>query len=179
MFDTINTSIATLSAMITPAVLISACGSVAISTSNRLGRVVDRVRTLSEIFEGLTKKNDESELSQARREMFYDQLNKLTSRASLLQRSLTMIYLAIAIFIATSVSIGIFSIWFNRFGSVSVVLGLTGALFLLYGSVLLIFEARLAVDSTYREMNHLRLEIDGHYNRMNGSQENDSEKLLI
>jgi len=40
-----------LTAMITPAVLISACGSMILSTSSRLGRVVDRVRPLSEKLE--------------------------------------------------------------------------------------------------------------------------------
>ena len=36
-----------LSAMITPAVLISACGTLIMSTSLRLARIVDRVRELS------------------------------------------------------------------------------------------------------------------------------------
>ena len=36
-----------LGAMITPAVLISASGTLVLSTSNRLSRVVDRVRVLS------------------------------------------------------------------------------------------------------------------------------------
>jgi hypothetical protein len=40
--------VAVLTAMITPAVLISACGSMILSTSSRLGRVVDRVRSLSD-----------------------------------------------------------------------------------------------------------------------------------
>ncbi len=44
-------AIAVLTAMITPAVLISACGSMILSTSARLGRVVDRVRALSERLE--------------------------------------------------------------------------------------------------------------------------------
>ena len=41
-------ALAILTAMITPAVLISACGALIFSTSTRLGRVVDRVRMLSE-----------------------------------------------------------------------------------------------------------------------------------
>ena len=42
-----------LGAMITPAVLISACGALILSTSVRLGRVVDRVRALADRFEVL------------------------------------------------------------------------------------------------------------------------------
>ncbi|MBL0332872.1 MAG: DUF2721 domain-containing protein [Chlorobi bacterium] len=33
-----------LTSMLTPAILISACGTLILSTSSRLGRVVDRVR---------------------------------------------------------------------------------------------------------------------------------------
>jgi len=49
-----NSAIAVLTAMITPAVLISACGSMILSTSSRLGRVVDRVRGLSDKWESMT-----------------------------------------------------------------------------------------------------------------------------
>ena len=43
-----------LSAMITPAVLISASGMLSLATTNRMGRVVDRIRDLSELSELLT-----------------------------------------------------------------------------------------------------------------------------
>lgn len=42
----INSVIEFLTAMVTPALLISATGSLVLSTSTRLGRVVDRVRAL-------------------------------------------------------------------------------------------------------------------------------------
>ena len=43
-------ALAVLTAMITPAVLISACGALIFSTATRLGRVIDRVRFLSTRF---------------------------------------------------------------------------------------------------------------------------------
>lgn len=43
--------------MITPAVLISACAALILSTSTRLGRVVDRVRALSDRFEEMAHKD--------------------------------------------------------------------------------------------------------------------------
>ena len=46
-------ALAVLTAMITPAVLISACGALIFSTSTRLGRVIDRTRILSERFQEL------------------------------------------------------------------------------------------------------------------------------
>ncbi|MCV4614792.1 DUF2721 domain-containing protein, partial [Escherichia coli] len=44
--ENLNSTIEFLTAMITPALLISATGSLVLSTSTRLGRVVDRVREL-------------------------------------------------------------------------------------------------------------------------------------
>jgi hypothetical protein len=51
--DALSSALAVLTAMITPAVLISACGTMLLSTSTRLGRVVDRVRSLSDRLEEL------------------------------------------------------------------------------------------------------------------------------
>ncbi len=88
-----NSAIAVLTAMITPAVLISACGSMILSTSSRLGRVVDRVRTLSDRWEGMT--DDERQTAEATEEqaVLFEQLDKLTSRARILQRSMVTFYL--------------------------------------------------------------------------------------
>src|SRR5262252_5485580 len=49
--DRVNTPdpMTLLSAMITPAVLISACGTLILSTSTRLARIMDRVRELGTI----------------------------------------------------------------------------------------------------------------------------------
>jgi Protein of unknown function (DUF2721) len=57
--DPMSSAVAVLTAMITPAVLISACGSMILSTSSRLGRVVDRVRALSDKLEKLALKRAE------------------------------------------------------------------------------------------------------------------------
>ena len=53
--NNLSTALAILSAMITPAVLISACGQLIISTSARLGRVIDRTRKVLSRFEELEK----------------------------------------------------------------------------------------------------------------------------
>lgn len=138
--------------MITPAVLISAAGSMILSTSTRLGRVVDRVRSLSDRLQSLTDGDTRTDLIDEKREMIFDQLDKLTSRSRLLQRALTTFYLAVGIFVATSVALGVVSFFGARFAFIPVVLGLIGALFLFYGSMLLVFEARLALSTTHAEM---------------------------
>ena len=149
-----ESAIAVLTAMITPAVLISACGSMILSTSGRLGRVVDRVRALSDRLETLPERNDSS--SHERQEIIFLQLDKLTSRARILQRSMVTFYLALGMFVATSVAIGVVAIVNRpRYNIIPVVIGLIGALFLSYGSMLLIFEARLALSTIHVEMDFI------------------------
>lgn len=150
----ISSAIAVLTAMITPAVLISACGSMILSTSARLGRVVDRVRALSDRLEELAQTPQDETSSRERQRIIFAQLDKLTSRARILQRSMVSFYLALGMFVATSVAIGIVAIWV-RYTLLPVILGLGGACFLFYGSMLLIFEARLALSTIHAEMDFI------------------------
>ncbi|HYN23544.1 MAG TPA: DUF2721 domain-containing protein, partial [Pyrinomonadaceae bacterium] len=64
--DSMSSAIAVLTAMITPAVLISACGSMILSTSGRLGRVVDRVRALSDRLEEIAEKPGDTQVARER-----------------------------------------------------------------------------------------------------------------
>jgi hypothetical protein len=154
--DALTSSLAVLTAMITPAVLISASGTMILSTSTRLARVTDRVRSLSDRLQELASGQASDEFHEERRVMLYDQLDKLTSRSRLLQRALTTFYVAVGVFVATSVAIGIASFASGpRFAVVPVALGLIGAFFLFYGSMLLIFEARLALSTTHAEMDFI------------------------
>ena len=153
--DQLSSAVQVLSAMITPAVLISACGMLVLSTSNRLTHVVVRVRDLSDRFERLAEIEDPKRQSE-KRSMIIGQLELLTGRARLLQRSLTALYSAIGIFVLTTFDIGIVATSpSHRFGYAAVILGLLGTAFLCYSSMLLIVEARHAFDSTKREMDFL------------------------
>ncbi|HEX8495036.1 MAG TPA: DUF2721 domain-containing protein [Pyrinomonadaceae bacterium] len=153
--DALSSSLAVLSAMITPAVLISACGTMILSTSTRLGRVVDRVRSLSDRLEELAHAGEVLELFDERRAVIYTQLDKLTSRARILQRCMVTFYWALGIFVATSVAIGIVAASGARYHFIPVVMGLIGACFLFYGSILLISEARLALGTIHLEMDFI------------------------
>jgi Protein of unknown function (DUF2721) len=148
-----------LTTMITPAVLISACGALILSTSVRLGRVVDRVRALSDRFEELAQKRAEDVvLFEERLELTFTQLDWLTSRARYLQRSMTTFYIALGLFVATTVSIGFVGITGQiggQFNWVPVALGMIGAALLFFGTILLGFEATLALRSVHSEMDFL------------------------
>ena len=129
--EPLSSALAVLTAMITPAVLISACGALIFSTSTRLGRVVDRGRSLSDRFEELAADNCQLALIEERRDVIFTLLDKLTSRARILQRGMTVFYIALSLFVATSVAIGLVAIGGSRFSAVPLALGHAGAWVLL------------------------------------------------
>jgi hypothetical protein len=154
--EALTSALAVLTAMITPAVLISACGALILSTSARLGRVVDRVRTLIDRFEEMSQSDQEVQLFEERRVMIFEMLDRLTDRARLLQRGMTVFYFALGAFVLTSVAIGLVTaVGGTGFAWLAVALGLLGSSGLFYGSVLLIFEARLALSTINAEMDFI------------------------
>ena len=127
-----------------------------LSTSTRLGRVVDRVRSLSDRLEEMNETNSDGRVYTERQALIFQQLDKLTSRARILQRCMVTFYLSLGMFVATSVAIGIVPFTGNpRYNMLPVALGLMGATFLFYGSVLLILEARLALSTIHAEMDFI------------------------
>lgn len=117
---------------------------------------MDRVRALSDRLEEMSAKGGETELAKERQAVIFAQLDKLTSRARILQRSMVTFYMALGMFVATSVAIGVVAIADKpRYNLVPVVIGLIGACFLFYGSMLLIFEARLALSTIHAEMDFI------------------------
>jgi hypothetical protein len=139
-----------LSAMITPAVLISACGTLLFSTAARLGRVVDRARVLLALMEriaaGETKEFPEEHRPHAER-----QLATNAVRGRLIQAAVTSFYVALALFVTTMLSIGLLLLA-PRLLWLPSALGVAGVVVLLYGSVQLVRETRLAIHSVDDEM---------------------------
>ena len=153
-------SLEVLSAMITPAVLISASGTLVLSTSNRLSRVVDRVRTIAR--DAAAVQRDANATGAAgQRESIVRQVRALTERVTFLRTALSVLYAAIGMFIATSIAVGIVSALGVEAGWLPVALALTGAGALLYASALLVREARLAVITTLEETAALEASISG------------------
>lgn len=139
-----------LSAMITPAVLISACGTLVISTSARLARIVDRTRELSRLIEEFYK-SDAMDFRDERRAEFERQLAIHARRSQLVQRSLTSYYVALSLFVAATVAVG-FTAVFKLAAWLPNLLGIVGTLFLFYGCLMLMAETRLALRSVKTEM---------------------------
>src|SRR4051812_49574275 len=71
---------ATLSAMITPAIFLTANGSLIISTSNRMSRVVDRIRVLNDLGDRLGRGVTDLDYTSERLTHVQDQLRRLLWR---------------------------------------------------------------------------------------------------
>jgi hypothetical protein len=151
-----------LTAMITPALLISACGAFILSTSNRLGRIIDRVRRLSDRMDELVREQGTLALLEERLAMLHSQTGLLSRRAVLLQRGLMLLYVAAGIFVASSVTLGMGALTGLPPGWVPVLLALVGAGVLLTGCITLILEARQQLVSLHDEMGFLRKVVEHH-----------------
>jgi hypothetical protein len=169
-----QTSFGVLSAMFTPAVLISACGTLIFSTSTRLARVVDRVRELSRLIEQFSR--DENVDFPEERHIEVDrQIAIHARRVQFIQRSLTSFYVSLSMFVAATVAIGFVAV-FNRAAWVPNTLGIVGTVFLFYGCITLIAETRLALRSVKSEMEFtlmLRAKYQERRDRMLSVAEND------
>lgn len=151
--NALNSTIEFLTAMVTPALLISATGSLVLSTSTRLGRVVDRVRHLEERLSLVIVTEDRSTipLYEKRVEVIVDLLDKVTSRSRILQRALAAFYYGIGMFVLTSVTIAI-AAFFNAYRWVPIPVGIVGIMFLFWGSFLMLRETRMATATVNAEM---------------------------
>jgi hypothetical protein len=144
--------------MITPAVLISACGTLIMSTSNRLTRAADRMRNLADRTRELAHApagSPPDAFAEAERKLILAQLPKLMRRVYLIHRGLAAFYLAVGLFVLSSLLIGS-----SRLGlgaeNVAVGFGLAGVLVLFIGAALLTVEAQLSLEVNQKEMEFIR-----------------------
>lgn len=139
---------AVLSLIVAPAILTNASSVLVMSTSNRLARAVDRARELSKQLETMTDLGS----SEAQRRL--KELTAAEKRALLLLRGLRSFYMALGGF-ALAALISLLGAVLDPIGAVRTVQGLeiagvlaglwaVGAL--VYGSVLLLRDTRLAVE---------------------------------
>src|SRR6187551_2571946 len=89
----------TLSAMMTPALFMTATGSLIISTSNRMSRIVDRIRVQIELADRLDRGVTDVDFPEARRDRAAEELRTLEWRSGLVRRALTLLYVALCSFV--------------------------------------------------------------------------------
>ena len=148
--STLSGTLTILSAMFTPAVLVSACGSLILTTSQRLSRSLDRQREVAGQLRQMPQPPDAAEHTHLTAQLFF-----AARRAQVLQQVMTGLHLALGIFIASIFTIGIFELVNNSASWIIALLSVIGTMLLLYASVLLIKESRLAVSDVAEETKYL------------------------
>lgn len=149
----LSSTIGFLTAMITPALLISASGTLVLTTSTRLGRVIDRSRELETRLNELITTKDKAEipLYTRRIEVVFELLDKVTTRSRMLQKALFVFYCSLVMFVLTSLTIAVVGL-LNHYAWIPIPIGLIGMLFVFYGSIMMMQESRMATATTNAEM---------------------------
>ncbi len=137
--------------MVTPAVMISACGLLLLSVSNNLGRIVDRIRDLNTEDRGLA-----AEVEAVRRLSIRNQIDLLLRRALLLRNACGLLYLAVAVFALTSLCVGL-SAAGHIFEVLMLVLFVIGLATVVWAGILAYLEIRLSHHAIAEEIKELRL----------------------
>jgi hypothetical protein len=150
---TLEATLGALTAMVTPAVMILATSSLILTTTNRLVRVVDRVREMLPEFEKLVRAEQTDAM---KRDMLFEDLRRATTRARIGQQALAQLYLGLGAFLATSIALGVVTFARLNAGWLPLLFGAVGVALLFSASVLLIFESRIALASAYAEMDYIR-----------------------
>ena len=143
---------AVLTAIVAPAILTNASSILALGTSNRLGRVVDRTRVVAGELDGFEPGSPEYESWAA-------QLDRLQVRAQLLLKALRLFYAALGLFAASALvsvggSIAAYygqKLLFQVAAACAVVTGGSAVVGLASGCTVMVHETRLAVRNLAEE----------------------------
>lgn len=130
-----------LTSMITPAVLISACGTLIFSTSARLGRIFDRVNVMKGEVEAIIA--GKISYPEERMKHLRGQIDLQRRRALLIQKAMGALYSATLLFVSSSLAIAVnVAYGSGDQGWIPTLIALCGGLFLFAASALLLYESR-------------------------------------
>ena len=149
-----NNPFGVLTSVVAPAILTNACSVLALGTSNRLARVVDRTRVVASELAGFEPGTSNYEDS-------FAQLDRLQVRAQLLLRALRLFYASIGLFAAAALVSVMGSIvtyygghvLFQLAAGLALVIGSLAVLSLASGCMLMVRETRFAVRNLAEEAN--------------------------
>jgi len=134
-----SAAVATIAAMITPALLLLGSASMVGSALMRMARVVDRARILSAIAHDGTLEKVGITIDQLR-----SWLESHALRARYAERSITLLYAAIVVFISTCLAIALDRALGGSLSELPVTLAVAGTMLLLVGSTYMVAESRLS-----------------------------------
>jgi hypothetical protein len=142
--------------MITPAIFLTANGSLIISTSNRMSRVVDRIRVLNDLGDRLCRGETDLDFVPQRLEHVQDQLSRLIWRGDRIRYALTSLYLGFGAFAGTSLTLAIDVYTGNLLIALPTLLAVLGVVFMLFACVNMVREAFEALRSNRLEIRFYR-----------------------
>lgn len=148
----VSNPFAVLTAIVAPAILTNASSVLALGTSNRLGRVVDRTRIVAGEVSTFDPGSPEFKA-------WSSQLASLEARAQMLLKALRLFYAALGLFAASALvsvagSTASYYDFRRLFGATAILATLTGAsavVGLAIGCTLMVHETHLAVQSLGEE----------------------------
>ncbi len=155
----------TLSAMITPAIFLTATGSLIISTSNRMSRIVDRIRVVTDLGDRMSRGDLVLDFSRERMDRIGLELDRLVWRSDRIRYALILLYLAFSAFVTCSLVLAIDTAIGNRIPGIPTSLALLGVSLMLAAGVNLIREALEALRGNRDEVRFAR---DLHRRRREG-----------
>jgi hypothetical protein len=143
---------AVLTAIVAPAILTNAVSILALATSNRLARVVDRTRVVAAELAGFEPEHPDYPAWAA-------QLEPLQVRAQMLLKALRLFYAALGLFVASALvsvggSIAVYygqKFLFEAAAALAVLTGASAVVGLTAGCTLMVRETQLAVQSLAEE----------------------------
>ena len=142
MFDTSDGHYAILTAMLAPALFMTATASLLASANARLARVVDRLRGLIIAWEKDAPDRQQRDV----------QIHRHRRRAHIVLRACQLLYGALGAFIGTSLAVAVDAFTGFRLGVVPTVLAVVGVGLLLIASLALGIEVQLSVRSFDEEL---------------------------
>jgi hypothetical protein len=134
-----SAAVATIAAMITPALLLLGSASLVASALVRMARIVDRARILAAVVHDGTL--DKMGVTTDRMRVW---LESHAKRALCAERSIRLLYSAIVVFIATCLSIAVDRATGDILNWFPVALAVAGTVLLLAGGVYMVMESRLS-----------------------------------
>jgi len=142
-----SSAVATIAAMITPALLLLGSASLVASALLRMARVVDRARVLA----SLTHESAFDKIGITPDQMGA-WLESHAQRARYAERSITFLYSAIVVFILTCLSIALDRALGGSLSWLPVMLAVAGTLLLLTGGAYMVVESRLSGEQISAEI---------------------------
>ncbi|QEL15970.1 DUF2721 domain-containing protein [Limnoglobus roseus] len=146
----------TVTAMIAPALFLTATASLIISTANRMGRIIDRIRKLVEVGNEIGQKPEDFDFADARLTHIGIQLDYLQIRNRRVMVAVTELYLAFGAFVGSSLTIAVDSFTGHYLAGVPTVFATAGVGLLFAASINLVFEARSALRTNHVEVEFYR-----------------------